>query len=582
LNKSISYAINKLLKENKMEIQKDNRVIFRVIDPGFGKTNIFRFVASQTIALEPVMIATMAKRWLAWLDAEVVSENNCHQKRGAPLDQAGRLDHLALQQLRPAAIIGVSASITNAVPRALEIIKAYAAMPQAVRPKAIIVGGWHAGDDPKPFLRAGADAVIHGEGEPIIAPLIDALVHGQGLENISGISYWSNGQIKRNGIADSSYENCDPNQKGFLVVPQAEMAALPDPDFGLVRFAKIKVAPVFCGRGCSGRCKFCRVKGEARYLPPKRVVAQIQNVYSIGIRRIFVVDDRSEEKLDNFKAWLQLLIDWVQEYNIRNLDISTQNRLSLATHPEVLALMRKACINTVCIGFESPIKEELGAMAKPTKPEMMREWTKIWKSYGFFVHCMMFFGYPIEPGNPQPLNAAGQPMSAAERAEVFWEFIKAVGPTYLQLLIFSPIIGTYDHQWLKNAGRLLEGIPLELHDGLHVLFVPDAGITPAEIQQEAVNLSRKFYARKIWRFSWLALIWHSLRVGTITISMPFVWAAILPFQNFRPKLAWQWPKRNFRISIRHWGAQLIILKFLKSLADFKKMLGTLSKKGKAV
>src|SRR3989338_6962978 len=318
--------------------------LFRVIDPGYGKRNIFRFIARITMSLGPVAVATAAHRFIPWLAAEVISENNCRKNRGAPLDENGLIDHLSLQQTSRATVIGISASITNAVPRALAIIETYAHLPAELRPKAIIVGGWHAGDDPEPFLRAGATVVVHGEADLVIAPLVAALCHGQDLAEIPGISYWLGETIVRNGIPNDFDRNCAPGQQGFLVMPQEQMDSLPEPDFGLVRFATIKVLPVSRTRGCSGRCKFCRVKGVARYQSPEKLVAQIQSGFSRGIRRYFIVDDRAEEDFDGFSRWLTLLDEWVEARHIKGLDISTQHRLSLAGHPradEALSLMRR-------------------------------------------------------------------------------------------------------------------------------------------------------------------------------------------------------------------------------------------------
>jgi radical SAM superfamily enzyme YgiQ (UPF0313 family) len=575
------------------------RILFRIFDPGHGRKNIFRFAARITMSLGPVVVATMAKRMLSWLDVQVVNENNAKEKRGAPLDEDGLIDHVALQKQHKADIVGISASITNAVPRVLKIIWILLHMAKNLRPKAIIVGGWHAGDDPEPFLRAGADVVVHGEADLVIAPIIEALCNGYGLEEIPGISYRVGETIHRNPIANSAWQNCAKGQEGYLVVPQDQMDFLPDPDFGLVQFAKIKIMPVYRTRGCSGKCHFCRVKGVARYLSPERLLAQIQNGHGQGVNRFFIVDDRSEEEMLGFITSLQLIVDWIESCNIKKLDISAQYRLSLAgfdpandrnareagvtmTGLEILALIRKAHINTVCIGFESPIKEELGAMAKPIKQSEMLDWARIWKSFGFLVHCMMIFGYPIRSGLPLPRNAAGEVMTAAGRAEVFWDFIKKAKPTYLQLLIFSPIIGTDDYKWLVAEGRILPGIPLKYHDGLHVLYRPDEGIMPQEIQHEAIKLSRKFYARWFWQFGWLALAIHSLRVGTIVCSMPFLWAALMPFKGCRARHTWQTLRRFKRISLRHWGAQFIIVKFMGSLHIFKSLLTRIERENKPV
>ena len=125
------------------------------------------------------MVASTAKEWCinndkSWLTAEVINENNYRSiRRRAPIDQKGMPDHLVLQQERYAAFIGISCSMTTGATRAIELIRFYKGLPESLRPKAIIVGGWHALDNPQEMLEAGADVVVHGEAEIIIKdPLI--------------------------------------------------------------------------------------------------------------------------------------------------------------------------------------------------------------------------------------------------------------------------------------------------------------------------------------------------------------------------------------------------------------------------
>ena len=99
------------------------RRLLRVVDPQFPRNNIYRFQARRTISLGPVMIATVADEQLPWLEAEVITENNYRSGLAAPHDKEGNPDHLALQRERRAEVVCVSASITPAVPRALEIIR---------------------------------------------------------------------------------------------------------------------------------------------------------------------------------------------------------------------------------------------------------------------------------------------------------------------------------------------------------------------------------------------------------------------------------------------------------------------------
>lgn len=550
---------------NALNVSKTQE-LFRVIDPAFGPDNIYRFQARKTFSLGPLMIATVAKRQMTWLDAEVINENNYHRSHGGPRNSKGEPDHLELQQKeRYASFIGVSASMTNAVPRALEIIQLYQSMPKELQPKAIIVGGWHAGDSPTEFLQAGADVIVHGEGEVIIASLLTALANNQSLENIPGISYRSpDGQIKRNGPE-------------FLIVPQEQMDSLPFPDFGLIRYAKIKVFPVGRTRGCSGKCRFCRVRSVPRSISPARFLQLIKILSSQGVRRFFVVDDRSEEDLKGFQSWLKGVAAFQKERDIW-LDFTTQNRLSLAEHPEILKLMRQAGVYTVAIGFESPIPEELRAMRKPIIPAKMLEWAEIYRKSGFLVHMMLILGYPMPPGSEPVRNKTGEIMTIQERARKFWQFIKRAKPDTLQVLLYTPILGTPDWEFLESRNRIYKNLGWRFFDGTWLTFQPDKEIDPRDLQAEMANLMRKFYAfRYIWRFGWVSVPFHLLKIGLATVAMPFIWTLLLPFKKWHSQKAWELPHRIFRNAKRRFQGHLIIMSWQRSFRrlDFSAKLAQL-------
>ena len=265
--------------------------LFRVIIGLFGRDNIYRFQARQTTSLGAVMVATVAKAWCLGFDAEAIDENNYRVGR-PPRDKDGLPNHLALQKERYASIVGISCSLSNSAPRCLDIIRQYKAMPEQLRPKAIIAGGWHARDNAQEFLDAGADVVVHGEAEPILPDLLEVLKEKISLENIPGISYWSENQIKRNGPEE-------------ILVEQDMMDSLPHPDFNLLRYVKIEMYPVGRTRGCDGKCRFCRVKCEPRSISPERFLEQLVVLVSKDVRKFFVVDDRSEQDLNGFIYWLE-------------------------------------------------------------------------------------------------------------------------------------------------------------------------------------------------------------------------------------------------------------------------------------
>jgi len=64
----------------------------------------------------------------------------------------------------------------------------------------IVVGGVIASVSDLLLTKAGADYVVHGEGEITFPQLIAALENGEDLSNVKGISFYENGHITRTGI----------------------------------------------------------------------------------------------------------------------------------------------------------------------------------------------------------------------------------------------------------------------------------------------------------------------------------------------------------------------------------------------
>ncbi|MBM3255873.1 MAG: B12-binding domain-containing radical SAM protein [Candidatus Moranbacteria bacterium] len=541
--------------------------LFRVIDPRFGKNNVYRFPARRTISLGPVMIATMVNRYCPGIVSRVVSENNFHRKRGAPIGKDELPNHAALQRKRKADYIGISASITNAVPRAKEVIKTYLSLPEPLSPRYILVGGWHAGDLPEEFLELGRNVVVfHGEAEENVVAFFKAVRSGQPLSAVRGISYWDKGEIKRNGPR-------------FPLIPRERMDLLPAPDFGLVDYAKIKIFPLQRTRGCSGKCRFCRVRTPPRSISPRRFLEQVEMVVGQGGRRIFFVDDHFEGDLRGARAVLKRLA-LLRERRIK-LRITTQNRLSLGDDPETLRLMSEAGVETAAVGCESPIPKELRAMQKPIDhPEKMVEWVRAFSQQGINLHMMLIFCYPMPPFlGESPNGKSDELLSAKARSRLFWRFIKNARPATLQVLLYTPIPGTPDWKLLENGGRIRRDMGWEYYDGTHLVFKPDEGLNPLEVQREIEWLMRRFYAwRIIWMFGRFSLLIHLAKVGIATVSMPFVWASELPFvyrggYGFKRwfRTAWEKPVRKFRNAINRFSAQWIILDWMKQfkLSKFK-------------
>jgi len=469
------------------------RLRLRIIIPAYPAFNIYSHIANKTTALGPVCVASAANEMQGW-DVEVIDENNL--RRYGPRSDSVGADHKFLQRHRPADVVGFYGGLTSTIPRLYEIARFY-------KDKGIvtIAGGQHfVEDNIAEALNSGIDYVVIGEGEETIKGLLRAIEGKRDVSEIKGIVYINNGKViytpKRAPITDFN--------------------KLPLPDFSLVRYAKIKMYPVERIRGCGMDCEFCTVKGKPRCAPPERLLEQISFLLETqDARHFFVVDDLFGQQQDETIRFCNMLRDYQKNIGTR-LDLAVQIRLDKAKDPELLSAMRQAGISTVAIGFESPIEEELKAMNKHLRPEDMLVLTKIFHKFGFLIHGMFIFGYPLKEG-------VNFKMSARERIKCFKNFIRKAKIDTIQILLPGPLPGTELRRRLAMQNRLypLQDVGWEYYDGNFPLFEPDEPMTAEEMQFSSRKIMGKFYQFKymfmlglhIFSFPALVFFLHNIRLG---------------------------------------------------------------------
>jgi radical SAM superfamily enzyme YgiQ (UPF0313 family) len=263
-------------------------------------------------------------------------------------------------------------------------------------------------------------------------------------------------------------------------------------------------------------CEFCTVKGKPRAACPERLLEQIRSlVETRDARHFFIVDDLFGQHREETLQFCQVL----KEYQIRigkRLDFTVQIRLDKARDAGLLSAMRGAGINMVCIGFESPISEELAAMNKHIKPEEMVSLARIFHRSGFLVHGMFIFGYPLVEGTCFE-------MSAKDRVKRYQSFIKEAQIDTIQILLPVPLPGTQLSARLKQQNRIydLADVGLEYYDGNFPVFEPDAPLTAEGMQLAQRKIMSSFYrfsyffriALDVLAFSSMFFFLHDIRLG---------------------------------------------------------------------
>jgi radical SAM superfamily enzyme YgiQ (UPF0313 family) len=499
------------------------RLRFRMIIPAYPAFNIYSRVARMTTALGPVMVATVVSRMKGW-DAEVIDENN--YRRYGPRGDKGLPDHGTLQAIRRADVVGFYGGLSSTIPRIRELVSFY-----KDKGVTMIAGGQHfAGDNIRIALEEGVDFVVIGEGDNTIQELLEVIREGREPDEVEGIAFMRDGQIVRTRER----------------APIIDFDELPLPDFNLVRYARLKIYPVGWIRGCGMNCEFCTVKGRPRAASAERVVGQIAALLeSRNARTFFIVDDLFGHKREDTMRLCRLLTEYQKAVG-RRLDITVQIRLDRAKDRELLRAMRAAGINTVAIGYESPIAEELEAMDKRIRPEEMIEMTRLYHRAGFLVHGMFIFGYPL----PEGLQTS---LSSSERVRRFRTFIKKARLDTIQVLLPVPLPGTDLTERLVAKNRIfpLDCVGWEYYDGNFPLFRPDEPLTPEEMQSSIRKIMGRFY-----RFR------SMFAIGLNVLTFPAI-----VFSLFDIKIGWRKWYRPWRANLLRFGGWIIVKRWT---SDFKR------------
>jgi len=192
------------------------------------------------------------------------------------------------------------------------------------------------------------------------------------------------------------------------------------------------------------------------------------------------------------------------------------------------------------------------------------EQVKLARSYhdhGFLVHGMFIFGYPMRPG-------VEFRMSAAERVKRYRRFFREARLDTVQVMLPVPLPGTELRARLERDNRVLPNreIGWEYYDGNFPLIVPDAPLTPEEMQKSLLTLMGGFYRLR-----------RMYGVVLQTLRFPL---AMLPLVNLRVRWRrWYRHWRNDVISsvgyfiIKRWRKAFREGQFSEKLQRSKDLLG---------
>jgi anaerobic magnesium-protoporphyrin IX monomethyl ester cyclase len=267
----------------------------------------------------------------------------------------------------------------------LRMREAALAMTRAARARGVrvIAAGPDASDHPEPYLEAGAEAVVTGEGEATLVALMS------GARAIPGLALRT---------ASGACERTPP--RAFV----KDLDSLPEPAWDLVdveRYRRIWKARhgyfsmnLVSTRGCPYHCNWCAkpIYGQ-RYAvrSPERVADEMGSL----LRRY--APDHFNFVDDIFglaPGWVERFADAVLARGART-PFRCLSRADLLSEPVVRALAKAGCAS-VWIGAESGSQRVLDAMEKGTRVEQIREAALRLQAHGIEVGFFLQFGYPGE------------------------------------------------------------------------------------------------------------------------------------------------------------------------------------------
>ena len=200
------------------------------------------------------------------------------------------------------------------------------------RGKRVIIGGPYASLSPN-VLRDHCDVLVNGEAEDIAAELFSDLRAGKPRDTYIG---------DRPDLAHSPLPRWDlyPNHRALVGAAQTS-------------------------RGCPFECEFCDViqylGRKQRHKPVANVIAELDQLYRLGYRTIFLADDNFTAYRSRCKELLEAMIVWRREHPV---DFITQVSIDAARDEELLDMCAAAGLTQVFIGIETPNVESLKEAGK--------------------------------------------------------------------------------------------------------------------------------------------------------------------------------------------------------------------------
>lgn len=322
------------------------------------------------------------------------------------------------------------------------------------------------------------DVIVRGEGEQTFAELVKNAETKSSFPKIKGISFRYEGKIFHNSPRPL-IENLDELPfPGYHFVKDIVHKY----HFAAMAGRKAPYALIEGSRGCSHRCTFCTQwrhwQGVWRLKSPERIADEMEFCYqNYGSRFIWLTDDnfglgkRASRLTDELlKREIGDDLMWFLQWRC---DDVVKNR-------ELLPKMRKAGLNWVMVGVESPKDSTLESFKKGITSEDAEKAVTLLKENDIFAHTMFIIG---------------ERRDTAESIAYLREFANELDPDFAIFTALTPFPGTEIFEEAKRNGWI-EDFNWSHYDMAHAIM-PTETLSKEEVQEELYKCYRSFYGS--WR-----------------------------------------------------------------------------------
>ena len=362
-------------------------------------------------------------------------------------------------------------AFSSTMPKTIEYIRK---IKEARPDMPIVIGGTHASVMPEDTLQY-CDVVVRQEGDETLPEVLAKWKNDEDLTDVLGVSYWHDGRVRQNPNR--------PFTQDFDVIPDLELISgyLNWPKWKMIWKMKMRWQVLQTTRGCPYDCSFCIAPRELgrgyRLRSIDSVIADIKYQQKlVGTKYFFMVDNHFTINRERTKELLNRIIDeGIKWYGI------CFTRMEVARDDELLALLKKAQVNTLYMGLESFDNNVLKLLNKKQTNEGMKKSLAKIKSHGLRVLGSFVMGC-----DEDTVGSLRATIDAAIEQDI----------DYVALF---PLSGYPEHNaptiplnrfFLPSWDRL---------DGTFVIFLPK-NMKPSTLQHEVNRAYKKFYGpRQILR-----------------------------------------------------------------------------------